>query len=300
MITIVEVGLRDGLQNTKTFLAVSDRLQIVKKLSAAGLKRIELGAFVPPHKVPQMKGTAQLVKKALQAQNKGLISKEAAFSAFAPNEKGFDLAAAAGLQEVSVFISCTESFSQKNINQSVKESLNTLKKIAQKARRLNIKLRGYLSAAFYCPYEGRVLSAAAVQLAQQMLQAGVFELSISDTVGAAVFSDVKRLLNSLQKKISLKKVAMHFHDTRGCGLANTAAALQCGVRVFDSSIGGLGGCPYAPGAGGNTATEDLSYMLKKMGFKTGVKLEKLLQITKFLEKKLNKRLPSKLSVCGPL
>ena len=294
VVHIVEVGLRDGLQNEVTNLSLKDRYQIIKKLSFSGLKRMELGSFVSPKAIPQMQCVPELVKKVLSAQKKRLLPENIIYSAFVPNQKGFERAVQCGLKELSFFISCTESFSQKNINMSIKDSLKNLKIICQKAKK--IKVRVYLSAAFTCPYEGKVKPSKVMVLADRIMQEGVFELSVSDTIGAAVYTDVLHLMDLLQKKIPVKKVALHFHDTYGMALANVAAGLESGVRVFDSSIGGLGGCPYAPGASGNVATEDLTYMLEKMKFQTGVQISKLVKTTHFLEKKINRLLPSKLSV----
>ena len=300
VVRIVEVGLRDGLQNEVCDLLVKDRYQAIKKLSLAGLKRIEVGSFVSPKAVPQMRCVPVLAKKVLRAQKNGTLPGDIAYSAFVPNLKGFEKAVECGLREVSFFVSCTEAFSQKNINMSVKQSLRSLKLICSKARLLKIKVRVYLSAAFFCPYEGRQSPARTASLAEKVMQEGVFELSVSDTVGAAVSTDVLQLMNLLQKKLPVKNTALHFHDTRGMALANVTAGLQSGVRVFDSSIGGLGGCPYAPGASGNIATEDMAYMLEKMKFKTGVHVRELIKITRALEKKLNRRLPARLPVAGVL
>ena len=309
-VQIVEVGLRDGLQNEKSELSLNDRWQAVKKLSLSGLKRIELGSFVSPKALPQMRTTPALVKKVLRAQNAGVLTKHINFTAFVPNLKGFEKAVECGLKEVSFFVSCTESFSQKNINMSIQESLKNLKIISRRVRRLKIKVRVYLSSAFACPYEGKVRPSKVVTLADQIMQEEVFELSLSDTIGSALPTDVLLLMNLLKNKIPVKKVALHFHDTQGRALANVAEGLNCGVRVFDSSIGGLGGCPYAPGASGNVATEELAYMLEKKRFsspqnptvfpfkprqfKTGIKIPELIKTTRWLEKKLQHPLPAKL------
>ena len=295
---IVEVGLRDGLQNEASKLSLKDRYEFVKKLSFSGLKRMELGSFVSPKAIPQMQCVPELTKKVLLAQSKGALPKNTIYSAFVPNQKGFERAVQCGLKEVSFFVSCTESFSQKNINMSIQDSLKDLNLICRKARNLKIKVRVYLSVAFACPYEGNLHPAKVVKLADRIMQEGVFELSVSDTIGVAVYTDVLRLMNSLQKKIPAKKIALHFHDTRGMASVNVLAGLETGVRVFDSSIGGLGGCPYAPGASGNVATEDLVYMLEKMKFQTGIQLPDLIKITHRLEKKLKHTLPSKLSSAG--
>ena len=296
MVRIVEVGLRDGLQNEVKNLSLKDRYEVVKKLSFSGLKRMELGSFVSPKAIPQMRCVPELVKKVLLAQKKSRLPKNIVYSAFIPNQTGFERAVQCGLKELSFFISCTESFSQKNINMSIEESLKHLKTICQKAKK--VKVRVYLSAAFACPYEGKVRASKVVKLADRIMQEGVFELSVSDTIGVAVYTDVLRLMELLQKKLPVKKVALHFHDTYGMALANVVAGLESGVRVFDSSIGGIGGCPYAPGASGNVATEDITYMLEKMKFQTGIRIPQLLKTTHFLNRKMNRLLPSKLSVSG--
>ena len=297
---IIEVGLRDGLQNTLFTLPVEGRYNIVKRLRMAGIKRIELGSFVSPKLLPQMKNTSSLVKKVLCASNQSGPLNGGAYFAFVPNEIGFHRAVDCGLRELSIFLSCTESFSKKNINMDLKASIKNLQLIARNARRLKIKIRGYLSAAFFCPYEGKTSAVKAAALADQMMQEGLFEISISDTIGAAVYSDVIRLMCMVQKRIPVKKIALHFHDTRGTGLANVIAGLQCGVKKFDSSIGGLGGCPYAPGASGNIATEDLNYMLTKMQIITKVNTHKLIDISKMLDKKWHIPLSSHLVHAGLL
>lgn len=296
VVHIVEVGLRDGLQNEKSELSLKDRYQLVKRLSFSGLKRMELGSFVSPKAIPQMQCVPELTKKVLLAQKKGIFPKNINYSAFVPNQRGFEKAVECGLKEVSFFVSCTESFSQKNINMSINDSLKVLKLICR--GRKKVKIRVYLSAAFSCPYEGKTKSLKVATLADRIMQEGVFELSVSDTIGAAVYTDVLQLMDSLQKKVPVKKVALHFHDTRGMALANVVAGLESGVKVFDSSIGGLGGCPYAPGASGNVATEDLVYMLEKMKCRTGVQISELVKTTRWLEKKLMHSLPAKMSFLG--
>ena len=294
-VQILEVGLRDGLQNEQKNLTLADRFQLVKKLSLTGLKRMELGSFVSPKTIVQMKCVPELTKKVLNEQKKGLLPQDIKYSAFVPNLKGFERAVACGLNEVSVFVSCTDSFSQKNINMNVEDSFNSLKKICQKARSLRVKVRGYLSVVFGCPYEGQVGKARVAEMADRMMQQGLFELSLSDTIGVADPVSVTKMVEYIQKKVSIKKLALHFHDTKGLALVNVLTGLQCGVRVFDASIGGMGGCPYATGASGNVVTEDLVYFLHKMKYQTGVQVQKLIPCTHILEKKLKRTLPSKLS-----
>ena len=294
-VQILEVGLRDGLQNEQKQLTLADRFQLIKKLSLTGLKRMELGSFVSPKAIVQMKCVPELTKKVLKAQKKGLLPKNIQYSAFVPNLKGFERAIDCGLDEVSVFVSCTDSFSKKNINMNVEDSFNSLKKICQRARALGIKVRGYLSVVFGCPYEGQVSKVRAADLADRMMQQGLFELALSDTIGVANPVSVNKVIERVQKKVSIKKLALHFHDTRGLALVNVLTGLQCGVRIFDASIGGMGGCPYAKGASGNVVTEDMVYFLEKMNYHTGVQIQKLIPCTHLLEKKLSRTLPSKLS-----
>ena len=297
-VKIVEVGLRDGLQNEQSELTFKDRYLAVQKFSKAGLKRIELGSFVSPKFITGMEKMPSFVKKVLKAQETKSLPQNISFSAFVPNLKGFEKALVCGLKEISYFVSCTETFSKKNINMSIKDSLKNLDSICKQALKSKIKVRVYLSVAFFCPYEGRSSIAKVSTLATQIMDKEVFELSVSDTVGMAAPTDVHKLLENLHQKISLQKLALHFHDTRGMALANVVAGAAGGVRTFDSSIGGMGGCPYALGASGNAVTEDLVYLLEKMKFKTGVKVSELIKITRWLEKKLKHKLPSKLVLTG--
>ena len=286
-IQVVEVGLRDGLQNEKAELSLADRFQIVKQLSFAGFKRIELGAFVSPRMMPQMKVTPLLVEQVLSKQAEGLLPKETTYFAFVPNIKGFERAVSAGLKEVSFFVSCTESFSKKNINMSIEESLEQLQKICQQANSLGVRVRVYLSATFVCPYEGKTSFSQVVSLAERILQQKeVFELALSDTIGKAFPSDVHKLMDLLLKKVPVQKIALHLHDTYSRGLENVVAGLENGVRVFDSSIGGIGGCPYAPGASGNIATEKLISLLEEKSLPTGIPSSDLTKTTQLLQTKL--------------
>ena len=295
-INIVDVTLRDGLQNIKESISLEDKYVLLKKICAGGLNRVELGSFVNKKKVPQMTDTPKLVEKALKKQNRGGLFKGVVFSAFVPNQIGAERALASGLKELSTFISCTDAFSKKNINKTVKQSLKELKRISSLVRSSRVPLRVYLSVCFFCPYEGRVKHSQVKALSDQILQIGCTELSISDTVGMAVFSDVEKLLDSLLKNIPKEKIALHFHDTRGGGLSNVVAGLKYGIKVFDAAIGGLGGCPYAgPRVPGNVATEDLAFMLEKSGYGTDVNVPKVLKATHFLEKTLSCYLHSRLS-----
>lgn len=297
-VQIVEMGLRDGLQNEAVHLSVSQRFQLLKKLNDAGLKRIEIGAFVSPKWVPQMSDTTKLVKKALLAQQQGKIRKDVKLSALVPNMKGLENALASGISEIAVFGAASESFSQKNINTSIKQSLINFKDVVTTAKKNKLKTRAYLSTVFACPYEGKISQKKVLKLIEKYLELGVYEISLGDTIGVASPKQVRGLLKSILTFAKPGQLALHFHDTRGTAIANVLASLDLGFRTFDASIGGLGGCPYAPGAAGNVATEDVVYMLTEMGLKTNIDLEKLIKTTLWMNKQVGRQLPSKLSLTG--
>lgn len=294
-IQIVEVGLRDGLQNESVVLSVDQRVELGKRLFEAGVKRMEAGAFVRPDRIPQMNGSDEVFKKLQQ-----LGGKKKELSILVPNEVGMNKALEAGVKEIAVFAGCTESFSQRNINCSIEESFQRFEKVFAMAKKNKIKVRGYLSMCFGCPFEGEVKEAVVVKLAKRLYKMGAYEISIGDTIGVAHAGQVRSLFTKLKKEIPVSKLAGHFHDTRGQALANILEAYNMGGRVFDSSIGGLGGCPYAPAATGNVATEDVLYMFQKMGFKTNVDLKKILEIHPWLTQQMGKQLPSKLGQVGLL
>lgn len=293
---IVEVGPRDGLQNEARSLSREARYEFIKHLAASGLKRIEVGAFVSPQWVPQMQGSLQLIQQIYQTRKE--FPRDVRFSALVPNMKGMGDALQTPIPEVAVFGASTETFSRKNINCSIAESLERFRDVIAAAKRNKRIVRGYLSVAFGCPYEGKVSEAKVVQLVQTYLKMGVHEISIGDTIGVATPKQVHSLLKKLKGKVPVKKIALHMHDTRGTALANILAGLENGVRVFDSSFGGLGGCPYAKGASGNLATDDLVYMLHGMGYKTGVDLGRLLMMGDFVSKEVGHKLPSRLTQAG--
>jgi hydroxymethylglutaryl-CoA lyase len=294
-IQLVEVGLRDGLQNEKSVMSVSDRARCAQVLRGAGLSRIELGAFVSSQRVPQMAGTADVVT---QIKESKLDLK--GFSVLVPNEQGYEAFIENPIPEIAIFGSVTESFSQKNINCSIAESLERFKIVIQRARKDKVRVRGYLSMCFGCPYEGEVDPKKVVQLTKTLLKMGCFEVSIGDTIGVASPADVKKLIQMLKKsRVPLSKIAGHFHDTRGTALANIATAQNLGVSIFDTSIGGLGGCPYAPGASGNVATEDVVYMFQRMGHLKKINLKSLIDLNHQISSMLGGRpLPSKVSQAG--
>ncbi len=297
-ITIVEMGLRDGLQNEKTVLDSATRVEFARQLVDAGVKRLEVGAFVSPKWVPQMAGTTEVVAGTQALMKSKKISSKTELSVLVPNEIGMREAIEAGVKEIAIFAACSESFSKKNINCTIDESFERFKPVMVLAKKHKIKVRGYLSTCFGCPFEGAVPESRVVQLAKRMNALGVYEISIGDTIGIAHAGQVESLFKKLKKVIPMKKLAGHFHDTRGQALANVLAALKLGVKVFDSSLGGLGGCPYAPGATGNLATEDLVFMLEGLGYDSGLDLKKLIAINPWMAEKIQHPLPSKVGKVG--
>ncbi len=284
--TVVEVGPRDGLQNERVVVSTADKIEFVNRLSAAGFPVIEVGAFVSPKWVPQMADTAAVFA--------GITRRPATrYTALVPNLAGLDRALQAGVTEIAVFAASTETFSRKNINQSIDESLAGYQKVCDRALSAGVRVRGYLSTAFGCPFEGDVAPAKVAQVAERLASLGVFEVSVSDTIGIAHPGQVPRVLEAVLARIPAAKIALHFHDTRGTALANVLASLPFGITTFDAAAGGLGGCPYAPGAAGNLATDDLIYMLDGLGIETGVSLTALSDASAFIESKLDHRLPSR-------
>jgi hydroxymethylglutaryl-CoA lyase len=292
-ITIVEVGPRDGLQNEKTTIATADKITFTNQLTDAGHSVIEVSAFVSPKWVPQM-GDASEVFAAI-ARREGVR-----YTALVPNRAGLERAIGAGVTEVAIFAAASDTFSRKNINQSIDESLATYKAVVDEALAAGLKVRGYLSTCFHCPFEGRIAPAKVAAISARLLDLGVFEVAISDTIGAATPGDVVRVLEATAGVLPLDQTALHFHDTRGTALANVLAGLDCGVTTFDSSAGGLGGCPYAPGAAGNLATEDLLFMLNGLGVETGVSLAQTARASRFIETKLDHALAPRFLNAPPL
>ena len=285
-VTIVEVGPRDGLQNESTPVAAADKIAFVDRLSAAGLPAIEVSAFVSPRWVPAMADAADVFA--------GIARREGTrYAALVPNLAGLERAHAAGVREIGIFAAASETFSRKNINQGIAASLKGYEAVCARARELHIDVRGYVSTAFGCPFEGDVPPARVADVAEALVRMGVFQVAISDTIGIAHPGQVPRVIEAVTLRVPLPALALHFHDTRGTALANVLAALDLGITTFDASAGGLGGCPYAPGATGNLATEDLVYMLHGLGVRTGVNLEKLLEASAFIEPKVAHLLPSR-------
>jgi hydroxymethylglutaryl-CoA lyase len=285
-ITIVEVGPRDGLQNEHAAISTADKIDFIDRLTAAGLPVIEVSAFVSPKWVPQLADAAEVFAGITRSPG-------TRYTALVPNLAGLDRAVAAGVQEIAIFAASSETFSRKNINQGIADSLTGYKQVCDRAIAAGLRVRGYLSTAFGCPYEGHVPPARVADLSARMLALGVFEVAISDTIGIAHPGQVPLVLGPVLAAIPPARVALHFHDTRGTALANVLAALPLGVTTFDASAGGLGGCPYAPGAAGNLATDDLVYMLDGLGIDTGVSLDKLSDASAFIGRRLDHRLPSR-------
>lgn len=267
-VRLVEVGPRDGLQNEAQPISVIDKVRLVDDLTEAGMSYIEVGSFVSPRWVPQMGGSAEVF--AGIAQRAGVT-----YAALAPNLRGFEDALAAGVREVAVFAAASEAFSQRNINCSIAQSLERFEPIMDAARQHDVRVRGYVSCVLGCPYEGQVDSQQVARVARALHDMGCYEVSLGDTLGTGTAGDTRRLFDTVSAQVPRERLAGHFHDTYGQALANVYAGLLEGIQVFDSSVAGLGGCPYAKGATGNVATEDVLYLMQGLGIETGVDLDRL-------------------------
>jgi len=291
-VTVVEVGPRDGLQNEPVAVSTEAKIAFVQGLASAGLPVVEIAAFVRPDRVPQMADAAQVAR--------GLRRRPGVrYTALVPNIRGLTAAREAGLTEVAIFAAASETFSRRNINQSIDESLATYGEVIGAARDAGIRVRAYLSTAFGCPFEGAVQVSRVAELTARLLELGAFEVAVSDTIGVATPRQVFDTLDAVLTRVPIASVALHFHDTRGTALANVLAALEVGVAIFDSSAGGLGGCPFAPGAAGNLATEDLIYMLDGLGVETGVDVEAVRAASREIGRVLNRPLASRYAAAGP-
>lgn len=274
-VRVVEVGPRDGLQNEKGVVTTADKISFIDLLSIAGFPVIEATSFVSPRAVPQLADASEVMA--------GIRRRPGTrYTALVPNRKGMERALDAKVDEVAVFTGASETFVQHNINTSIAGSIENFRPVVEMARDAGIRVRGYISTVFGCPYEGAVAPDAVLRVAEQLLALGVDELSLGDTIGVATPNQVVEITALLSQHIPLDRLAMHFHDTRGTALANVLAALQLGISIFDSSAGGLGGCPYAPGASGNLATEDLLYLLHSLGIETGIDLNAVVAASGFL------------------
>ncbi|CRM33332.1 hydroxymethylglutaryl-CoA lyase [Pseudomonas sp. 52 E 6] len=290
-VRLVEVGPRDGLQNEAQPISVADKVQLVDALSAAGLSYIEVGSFVSPKWVPQMAGSAEVFA---QIQRKAGVT----YGALAPNLRGFEDALAAGVKEVAVFAAASEAFSQRNINCSINESLERFAPIMAAAKQHGISVRGYVSCVLGCPYEGEIAPEQVAMVARELYAMGCYEVSLGDTIGTGTAGATRRLFEVVGAHVPREKLAGHFHDTYGQAVANIYASLLEGITVFDSSIAGLGGCPYAKGASGNVATEDVVYLLNGLGIETGIDLEALIRAGQQISNVLGRPTGSRVAKAG--
>jgi hydroxymethylglutaryl-CoA lyase len=285
-ITIYEVGPRDGLQNEPANLSVEAKLRLLEALADAGLSRIELGSFVRPDWIPQLADTDEVARRALRKPGLRYV-------ALVPNRTGLNRAIAAGVREVAVFMSSSETHNQKNTNKSVAQSLEQFAEIVPLAKKQGLFVRGYLSTVWGCPYEGAVSPRRSLEIARQLRDLGCDELSLSDTIGVGNPRQTREILDLFLPELPVSSLALHLHDTHGTALANCLVAMERGISIFDTSIGGMGGCPYAPGAAGNLATEDLASMLADMGIETGIDLEKLIEAGALAQELLGHKLPGR-------
>jgi hydroxymethylglutaryl-CoA lyase len=293
-VTIVEVGPRDGLQNEQRFISSRDKLHLIKLLAEAGISHIEVTSFVNPKLVPQM-GDAEEVAKGLPSASQPIT-----YTALVPNMKGLERAIACGITSVAVFASATEGFSQKNIGCSIAESLSRYKDVVEHAVKQKLSVRGYVSCVVACPYDGAVDPGQVAYVAQELYAMGCSEVSLGDTLGVSSPSQTKRLLKACFEHLPAKNLAVHFHDTYGQSITNIYVALEAGIRTIDSAVSGLGGCPFAPGAAGNVATEDVLYLLSQEGFETGVSQAKILEAVQFASDILGRSPRSRVArACGP-
>ncbi|MGE0616865.1 MAG: hydroxymethylglutaryl-CoA lyase [Bacteriovoracia bacterium] len=289
-VNVFEVGPRDGFQNESRFVSLGTKIGFIEGLVAAGIRDLELGAFVRPDRVPQMSDT-DAIFQAIREKRLNLKSTRA--WSLVPNRKGLERAIAAGAKHIAVFTAASETFVKKNIRMSIQESLDEFAPLVKDARKAGMTVRGYISTAFGCPFEGKIAPKKVLKVVQALAKMGVSQISLGDTIGVASPRGVTEVVKPTFRLLGVKKTAVHFHDTRGTALANTLRSLDIGVRTVDSSAGGLGGCPFAPGASGNLATEDLVFMLEDMGMDTGIQLEKLAQVSLNLAQKMGRPLSSR-------
>jgi hydroxymethylglutaryl-CoA lyase len=291
-VSVYEVSPRDGLQNEAAPVPLEDKLRLIRALIAAGLRRIELTSFVSPRWVPQLADADALIR-ALTPRPEGVT-----FSALVPNATGLERALAVGLGEIAVFLSASETHNRKNTNKSIAQSLETFAEVVPPARAAGVRVRAYVSTVWGCPYEGHVPVERSLEITRALLELDCYQVSLGDTIGVGTPLQTRKLVERFLAGIPAEKLALHFHDTRGTALANALVGLELGVRDFDSSVGGLGGCPYAPGAAGNLATEDLVFMLHGMGIRTGIDLELLIDAGRVAERVVGRALPGKVHQAG--
>ncbi|GAB3798396.1 hydroxymethylglutaryl-CoA lyase [Virgibacillus kimchii] len=285
-VQIKEVGPRDGLQNEKKRISTADKVNWINMLSESGVKEIEYSSFVHPKWIPALADAHEVGKKMKRNPN-------VRYSALVPNMKGLDLALETGIDGASVFMSASETHNKKNINKSIDETFPVLQEVIEEAKKAGKHVTGYISTVFDCPYEGKVSPEAVIRVSEKLLEYGVDDLSLGDTIGTAVPSQVEELLDAVMKRYTADQIIMHYHDTRGMAIANIMTSMAYGITRFDSAVGGLGGCPYAPGAAGNVATNDILYLMHGLGIKTGICEKKLQEAAFYIQNKLDKELPSK-------
>jgi hydroxymethylglutaryl-CoA lyase len=280
-VKIVEVGPRDGLQNEPESIPTEVKINLIEKLVDAGISVVESGSFVSPKWVPQMASSSDVFSG---------IRKRAGVSypMLVPNLKGFELALEAGVEDIAIFVAASETFAKKNINCTIDESFDRYRQVVEKAQIENVKIRGYISCVLGCPYEGKVSIDSVAEVATRLLDLGCYEISLGDTIGVGTPVRAQQMVERVSQSVPIQQLAAHFHDTYGQGLANLLAVLQCGITVIDSSIAGLGGCPYAKGASGNVATEDVLYMLDGMEISTGIDMQKLLEASAYIAEILDR------------
>lgn len=288
-VRIVEVGPRDGLQNEKSIIALDDKFNFIKNLSAAGLSEIEATSFVRSEKIPQMCDGVELYER---LKNEPSLAATHLIT-LVPNLKGMETALSSGVKDIAVFTSTSDTFNQKNINATIDESLIRIEEVMKLANANKIRTRGYISTVFGCPYEGQTSLKELKRIAHKLQDLGIYEISLGDTIGIANPKQVAEVIDYLSKDFKLDFFSMHFHDTRGMAVANILTSLELGITSFDSSAGGLGGCPYAIGASGNVATEDLYFLFNSMGIESGIDIKKLAQASSIILSKLNRESPSK-------
>lgn len=287
-VKLVEVGPRDGLQNEPQDIPLSTKVELIDRLASAGLSNIEVGAFVSPKWVPKMADTEQVLTRIRHYPN-------VSYSVLVPNMRGYRAAMSSKVKEIAIFAAASETFSQKNIHCSINQSLQRFEEFCSEAKDSDVRIRGYISCVLGCPYEGKVDTGVVAEIAQRLMALGCYEVSLGDTIGIGTPLKAKKMIEMVMQGVAIEHLAVHFHDTYGQALANIYATLQLGIQVVDSSVAGLGGCPYAKGATGNVATEDVVYMLNDMGIETGVDLDKLIETALYISKQLNRPPSSRLA-----
>ncbi len=290
-VSVYEVSLRDGLQNEATPISLSGKVELAQALLASGLTRLELTSFVSPRWVPQLADAEELIRAMPPPPG-------VSFSALVPNATGLERALAVGIGEIAVFLSASETHNKKNTNKSIATSLDTFEEVVPPARAAGLRVRAYVSTVWGCPYEGEVPVSRSIEIARKLLELDCYQVSLGDTIGVGTPRQTKSIVSAFLAELPAEKLALHFHDTRGTALANCLVGLELGVRDFDASVGGIGGCPYAPGAAGNLASEDLVFMLSGMGVRTGVDLDRLIEAGRVAEKIIGHPLPGKVHQAG--